>query len=84
MIEGLIDFERSVEAVVDSVKANSNWGETLLIVTADHETGYLNGPGSDPTWEPIGNNGAGVLSDMDWYSVDHTNSLVMVAAMGDA
>ncbi|MDH3262327.1 MAG: alkaline phosphatase [Acidimicrobiia bacterium] len=84
MIEELIDFERSVEAVVDWVKANSNWGETLLIVTADHETGYLNGPGSDPSWEPIGNNGAGFLPGMEWYSVDHTNSLVMVAAKGDA
>lgn len=84
MIEELIDFERSVEAVVDWVETNSNWGETLLIVTADHETGYLNGPGSDPTWEPITNNGVGVLPGMEWHSTSHTNSLVMVAAKGAA
>ena len=46
MIEEAIEFERAVEAVLDWVQTNSNWGETLLIVTGDHETGYLTGPGS--------------------------------------
>jgi alkaline phosphatase len=84
MIEEAIDFERAVEAVVDWVKENSNWGETLLIVTGDHETGYLTGPGSDPTWEPIVNNGAGVLPGMEWHSGSHTNSLMVLSAKGDA
>jgi alkaline phosphatase len=87
MIEEQIDFERSVEAVVDWVKKNSNWGETLLIVTGDHETGYLTGPGSDPTdptWEPIVNNGVGNLPGMEWHSGSHTNSLMVVSAKGDA
>jgi alkaline phosphatase len=84
MIEEFVDFERSVEAVIEWVKANSNWGETLLVVTGDHETGYLNGPGSDPIWVPIVNNGAGVLPGTAWYSVDHTNSLIPLFAKGDA
>ncbi len=84
MIEEAIDFERSVEAVVAWVNENSNWGETLLIVTGDHETGYLTGPGSDPTWEPIVNNGAGNLPGMEWHSGNHTNSLVVLSAKGDA
>lgn len=84
MIEEQLDFERSVEAVVDWVSANSDWGETLLIVTGDHETGYLTGPGSDPTWEPIVNNGAGNLPGMEWHSVNHTNSLMVISAKGDA
>jgi alkaline phosphatase len=84
MIEEALDFERSVEAVVDWVKKNSNWGETLLIVTADHETGYLTGPGSNPTWEPIVNNGAGVLPGMEWHYGGHTNNLVPLSAKGDA
>ena len=46
MIEEAIEFERAVEAVLDWVQTNSNWGETLLIVTGDHETGYLTGPDS--------------------------------------
>ena len=84
MIEEHIDFEMAVEAVVDWVKKNSNWGETLLIVTGDHETGYLNGPGSDPTWEPIVNNGAGILPGMEWHSGSHTNSLMVISAKGRA
>lgn len=84
MIEEQIDFERAVEAVNEWVKKNSNWGETLLIVTGDHETGYLTGPGSDPTWEPIVNNGAGNLPGMEWHSTGHTNSLMVLSAKGDA
>jgi alkaline phosphatase len=84
MIEEAMDFDKAVEAVVDWVQANSNWGETLLIVTADHETGYLTGPGSDPAWEPIVNNGAGNLPGMEWHSGSHTNSLVPLFAKGDA
>ncbi len=82
-IEEHIDFDNSVLAVVDWVKANSNWGETLVIVTSDHETGYLTGPGSDPGWMPLVNNGLGVLPGMEWHSGDHTNSLVPFYAKGD-
>ncbi len=84
MIEEAIEFERAVEAVVDWVQANSNWGETLLVVTGDHETGYLWGPGSNPTWQPIVNNGAGNLPGMQWNSSEHTNSLMVLSAKGDA
>ncbi|MGA1875916.1 MAG: alkaline phosphatase [bacterium] len=84
MIEEKIDFDKSVEAVVAWVKENSHWGETLLIVTSDHECGYLTGLGSDPAWNEIVNNGAGHLPGMEWHSGDHTNSLVPFWAMGDA
>lgn len=84
MIEEHIAFDNAVQAVVDWVQANSNWGETLLIVTNDHETGYLTGPDSDPTWTPIVNNGIGVLPGMEWHSGNHTNSLVPLFAKGDA
>ena len=83
MIEEHIDFDNSVEAVVDWVQANSNWGETLVVVTSDHETGYLTGPGSDPSWMPVIDYGQGVLPGMEWHSGDHTNSLVPFYAKGD-
>lgn len=83
LIEEQIDFDQAVEAVVEWVRANSNWGETLLIVTGDHETGYLLGPGSDPGWTPIVNNKAGNLPGMQFFSGDHTNSLIPFFAMGD-
>ena len=82
MIEEEMDFNASVRAVVRWVEQNSSWKETLVIVTGDHETGYLTGPGSDPTWEPIANNGAGVLPGMEWHSDTHTNALVPLFANG--
>jgi alkaline phosphatase len=48
MIEEQIDFNKAVEAVVRYLDKNTNgnnWNNTLLIVTADHETGYLWGDG---------------------------------------
>ncbi len=84
MIEEEIDFNNSVEAVVDWVNMNSSWDETILIVTGDHETGYLTGPGSGPgaNWEPIENKGAGQLPGMKWNSGSHTNSLLPFFAEG--
>jgi alkaline phosphatase len=89
-IEEEIDFNKSVEAVINWVEKNSNWGETLLIVTGDHESGYLTGPGSgqaagsQPVWNPLENNGAGNLPGMQWNSPEHTNSLIPFFAKGDA
>jgi alkaline phosphatase len=84
LIEEEIDFNRSVEVVVAWVNENSNWGETLVIVTGDHETGYLTGPGSNPTWEDLVNNGADNLPGMQWHSGSHTNSLIPFYAKGSA
>ncbi len=93
MIEETIDFNRAVEAAVAWVEANSNWGETMIIITADHETGFLWGPGSgkDPVtsqtvYNPIVNNGANVVPGMEFYSPIgwHTNSLVPLYAKGAA
>ena len=45
-IEEQIDFNRSIDAVIDWVEENSNWDETLLIITADHECGGIWGEGT--------------------------------------
>jgi alkaline phosphatase len=82
VIEEEIDFNKAVEAVCRWVEKNSSWNETLLVVTGDHETGYLWGPGSDPTWMPVVNNGKGNLPGMKWNSGDHTNSLIPFYAKG--
>lgn len=84
MIEEQIDFDHAVEAVVSWVETNSSWQETILIVTGDHETGYLWGPLSDPDWVPLTYNGIGNLPGMQFYSTSHTNSLVGLYAQGDA
>lgn len=84
IIEEEIDFNKAVTAVISWVEANSSWEETLLIVTGDHETGYLSGPGSTApaTWIDIVNNGAGVLPGMAFFSINHTNSLIPFFAKG--
>ena len=73
------------------VEAHSSWEETLLIVTSDHETGYITGPGSglEPpdgdltkTWKPLVNRGKGKTPEMEWHHDEHTNSLVPLFAKG--
>ncbi len=90
MIEEMIDFNKAVEKVVNWVDLKSDWQETLLIVTGDHECGYLTGPGfsnqdntkSKLQWPVIKNNGKGKLPGMEWQSGYHTNSLIPLFAKG--
>ena len=90
IIEEMIDFNRSVQAVTDWVNANSNWDETLLIVTTDHGIGQPMGPRSqllppDPNalaFAPLVNNGAGNMPGVYWESSSHSNDLVPVYAQG--
>jgi len=87
MVEEQIDFDKAVEAVMEWVKKNSNWDESLLIVTADHECGYLTGPESgdkidDSVWNDLANNGKDKLPGMEWHSGSHTNSLIPFYANG--
>jgi alkaline phosphatase len=91
VIEEQIDFNHAIEAVIAWVEKHGGWNETLVIVTADHETGYLNGRGSgpadpdnggEPRWEPLGSNGRGKQPDMVWHIGGHTNMLVPFYAKG--
>lgn len=70
-------FDDAVAAVLTWIAAHGGWEENLLIITADHDTGYLNSvkpvaAGTPPTvaW---GTNGA-------WGG--HTNRLVDLYAQG--
>ncbi|MEM0911751.1 MAG: alkaline phosphatase, partial [Pseudomonadota bacterium] len=45
-IEEQTDFNNAVDAVIEWVENNSNWDETLLIITSDHECGGIWGEGS--------------------------------------
>jgi alkaline phosphatase len=76
MLEEHIAFDEAVAYTIQWIEENSNWDETLLIVTSDHECGYLTGHGSDPELEPIQNNGKETLPGMKWQSGGHTNQLV--------
>ncbi|MCB9248756.1 MAG: alkaline phosphatase [Ignavibacteriales bacterium] len=89
-IEEQIDFNLAVEAACNWVEENSSWDETLIIVTADHETGYLLGPNSNrqntqnnyKKWKPLIGKGKGQMPEVEWFSSHHTNSLVPFYAKG--
>ena len=80
-IEETQDFNKAIETVVDWVETNSNWDETLVIVAADHETGYLDGKGANPNWVPL-TGSKGKLPQISWNSGNHTNQLVGAFANG--
>lgn len=93
LVEEQADFNRSVHAVIQWVQEHSSWRETLVVVTSDHECGYLTGPGSGPppdgatpdalpVWNPLENHGPRRLPGMEWHSASHTNSLVPLFAKG--
>ncbi|MBN2019344.1 MAG: alkaline phosphatase [Sedimentisphaerales bacterium] len=83
VIEEMNDFNRSAEAVIKWVKRENGWNETLVIVTADHETGYLTGPDAGGSQRnELVNNGPGKMPSMEWNSGSHTNSLVPFYAKG--
>ncbi|TVQ12933.1 MAG: alkaline phosphatase [Bacteroidetes bacterium] len=83
MIEEQTDFNNAVKAAIEWVEKHSSWEETLIIVTSDHECGYLTGPGKpDPIYGPVTNNGQGNLPGMQWHYGSHTNVLVPFFAKG--
>lgn len=82
-IEEQIDFNNSVKAAIEWVEKYSSWEETLIIVTADHETGYLTGPDHPENINsPVVNNGKGNLPGAKFNFGNHTNTLVPFYAKG--
>ena len=88
-------FMKAVETVIEWVEKNSSWDETLLIVTADHETGGMWGPGTfeevkegEETkrifheHKPLVNNGKGRVPGVQYSTGGHTNTLVPFWAKG--
>lgn len=74
-IEETIEFNDAVEAAVSWVEQNSSWDETLIVVTADHETGYLSGADDQPGFSPMAGE-QGQAPQHGYYSGNHTNQVV--------
>ena len=79
LMEEMKDFNEAVVAVTDWVDKNSSWNETMVIVTGDHETGFLWG---EKPFVPITNQGKETLPGMKFYSSNHTNALIPFFAKG--
>ncbi|HAZ64907.1 MAG TPA: hypothetical protein DCZ72_15040 [Armatimonadetes bacterium] len=75
--EEQIEFDEAVDAVIAWIEANGGWEKNLLVVTADHETGYLTAPGDTPDNRiPLAEVPAGQFPEVAWHSGGHTNALV--------
>lgn len=83
LVEEQIQFNAAVDAVVGWITKNGGWDDTLLVVTGDHECGYLTGPGSDPSWKPVASRGRGAMPLAEFHSGDHTNGLIPFFAKGN-
>ncbi len=70
MIDALV--RRKIESQV-AVGWAEGRDDTLIIVTADHETGGL---------RVFQNNGAGTLPTVSWSTKDHTNQQMPIYAWG--
>lgn len=94
LIEEKLDFDAAVNAAIDWLNKHSSWNETLIIITGDHETGYLTGPNAktdyngmpvlpvEQVWPPLFNQGKGKMPGMEFHSHGHTNSLIPFFAKG--
>ncbi len=90
LIEEMAEFYNTVDDVCAWVEENSSWNETLLVVTGDHETGYLTGTAGP--MNTVINNGKGVMPTLT-YNINtldkkytgliwHSNQLVPFFAKG--
>ncbi len=85
LIEEEESFNETVSEVIHWIDSHGGWNETLLIVTADHESGYITGPGEkdpSPITNPLINNGKGKVPGMRFNTKEHTNQLVPFFAKG--
>ena len=85
MIEEMTDFVRTVEAVCNILDAGDrgyDWSNTLVIVTADHDH-LLLGPESETIpFQPLTDNGPGVLPGYKWHANTHSNLPVPMFVRG--
>ncbi len=87
LIEEMYDFDKAVQTAIDWVEENSNWEETLIIVTGDHETGLLTGSEeldfkNNLEKYHIKNRGKGKIPEMYFHHTGHTNQLIPFFAKG--
>jgi alkaline phosphatase len=82
LLEEMEDFDAAAAAVIKWVEQESSWEETLVVVTADHETGYLWGPDArDLRTRPLGQ-GVGQVVRAQFYCGGHSNMVVPLFARG--
>jgi alkaline phosphatase len=80
LIQEQNDFNKAVNVAIEWIMANGGFEKNLLIVTGDHECGYLTG--AKDSFSEVTDNGAGNLPGAYYNSGSHTNSLIPIFAKG--
>ena len=91
-------FSKAIDAAIEWVEKYSSWDETIMIMTADHETGQIWGAGTydddnddgkfmekDDTFNefmPVPATEKGKVPEVQYLSGSHTNALVPVYIKG--
>ena len=94
----LASFSKAVDAAIEWVEKYSSWDETLMIITADHETGGLWGAGTYDDvnedgkfkakddvfngFEPVAVSAKGEVPEVQYLTTGHSNALVPVYIKG--
>jgi alkaline phosphatase len=81
LIQEQNDFNDAVDVAIEWINANGGFEKNLLIVTGDHECGFLGGP-TPGVFNEVVDNGAGNLPGAYFNSGSHTNSLIPIYAEG--
>jgi alkaline phosphatase len=83
MVEEMADYYEAVDSVVAWVESHGGWNDTLLILSADHESGLLWGlKSSTIAFDPLEDRGPGKLPGLAYNSHGHSNSLVPLWVRG--
>jgi alkaline phosphatase len=81
LIQEQTEFNEAVDVAIAWIKENGGFEKNLLIVTGDHECGFLGGP-TPGVFNEVVDNGAGNLPGAYFNSGSHTNSLIPIFAKG--
>ena len=73
VVNAVVELDQAVDAALTWATTKNVLHDTLVVVTADHETGGL---------DVITNNGAGNLPGVTWSTTGHTQTPVPVSATG--
>jgi alkaline phosphatase len=85
MIEEMADVNEAIRTVCEWVEAHGGWEDSLLVVTADHETGYLQGTVAESAsdyYKSVAGGEKGEMPNLTWVLKGHSNQLVPLYAKG--
>jgi len=79
VIEEMIGFNDAVKSVMTWIKDNGGWNDNLLIVTGDHDSGFILGPNGETNVIDMGKD---KVPGMKFFSGGHANMIIPMFSQG--